>query len=56
MTEIWLQRKESLEHSVRSNEFLLVSRQLQAVDCDIDGRIVMEEIALVRAQRGARCP
>jgi hypothetical protein len=33
-----------------------VGRQLQAVDCDIDGRIVMEEIALVRAQRGARCP
>jgi hypothetical protein len=37
-------------------ESTTVSRQLQAVDCDIDGRIVMEEIALVRAQRGARCP
>jgi hypothetical protein len=26
-------------------DYLGVSRQLQAVDCDIDGRIVMEEIA-----------
>jgi hypothetical protein len=49
-------RVESAHHTSYLRPHANVSRQLQAVDCDIDGRIEMEEIALVRAQRGARCP